>query len=664
LGLLLLQKPPISSFRRPILRPPVLHSQVVRPPAVHAIDSHGLKRSLVHSLRRHSLALRLLGCFLGIAITTGFVWNVPEANRLVWVSNGVWLAYLLLAPRNRWVYYLAAGAAAQLVAGLIFDSQWQTTILLTCLNLGEVLFGALILRKRSSALPRFTNPAYLTRFLLIAVLVSPAIFGALYAAISHFSRHTSFSLILVQWLLADGLGMGVTAPACVAILRTSVKENLASLRYWPYLVLLGAVSAIAFALNVAPLSFIVYPLLVLILLRMGLAWAALGTLYTAGVSTWFLMHGQGPFAQLHFIPALGPGVALQLFVASVMFILYSVSVVLDSRQTAEKQLQEIASIHSMVTENSRDIILLTDFDGIPQYVSPAVETVTGWKPQEAMHRRFSDVIFPEDLPRMAEMIRASQQGSESAVFEYRLRKRDGGSVWVEGAMRAICDNRSGMRTGILQILRDITKRKGIEVELANAYRTVEEMAITDALTGLANRRRFDQCMQAEWRRGLRDRNPLSLLLIDADHFKAYNDSYGHLRGDGCLKQIAEAAQDIVARPGDLVARYGGEEFAVVLPNTANQGALQLATDICAIMQSRQLPHAGNPSGVVTVSIGCATLVPQFGQHADALIELADQALYRAKRSGRNQACNDSDLQGGDPAAMAPDQSILAKSMNA
>jgi diguanylate cyclase (GGDEF)-like protein len=138
---------------------------------------------------------------------------------------------------------------------------------------------------------------------------------------------------------------------------------------------------------------------------------------------------------------------------------------------------------------------------------------------------------------------------------------------------------------------------------------------------------------------LRDRNPLSLLIIDADHFKAYNDSYGHLRGDGCLKQIAEAAQDIVARPGDLVARYGGEEFAVVLPNTANHGALQLAKDICAIMQSRQLPHAGNPTGVVTVSIGCATLVPQFGQQAVALIDQADQALYQAKRSGRNRACS-------------------------
>jgi len=325
------------------VRPAVLRPTVMHAPVLRLIDSHATKGSLARALRRHSLAVRLLGCFLGIAVTTGFVRTVPEANRLVWVSNGVWLAYLLLAPRSRWVYYLAACAAAQFAAGLLFDSHWQATILLTCLNLGEVLLGALLLRKRSSVLPRFTDPAYLARFLAIAVVISPSIFGALYAAISHSSRHTSFGLILVQWVLADGLGMGITAPACVAILRTSLKENLASLRFWPYVALLGVVSAIAFAQNAAPLSFVVYPLLVLILLRMGLAWAALGTLYTAGVSTWFLMHGRGPFAQLHFIPALGPGIALQLFVASVMFILYSVTVVLESRQDAEKQLEEIAS---------------------------------------------------------------------------------------------------------------------------------------------------------------------------------------------------------------------------------------------------------------------------------------------------------------------------------
>jgi diguanylate cyclase (GGDEF)-like protein len=133
--------------------------------------------------------------------------------------------------------------------------------------------------------------------------------------------------------------------------------------------------------------------------------------------------------------------------------------------------------------------------------------------------------------------------------------------------------------------------------------------------------------------------PLSLLMIDADFFKLYNDTYGHPRGDNGLKQIAEAIQDVVSRPGDLIARFGGEEFVVVLPSTENEGALQLAREVCESMSKRGLPHSASPFGIVTISVGCATMVPSLGQHAMSLVESADSALYKAKHSGRNQACN-------------------------
>ena len=188
-------------------------------------------------------------------------------------------------------------------------------------------------------------------------------------------------------------------------------------------------------------------------------------------------------------------------------------------------------------------------------------------------------------------------------------------------------------------MRDVTERKLAERKLQDAYNAVEALVATDSLTGLANRRRFDQVLNSEWRRGLRDHAPLSLLMIDADLFKSYNDTYGHPRGDSCLKQIAEAALDVIARPGDLVARFGGEEFAVILPNTHGEGALRLGKEICEAMAGRRLPHIGNPIGFVTVSVGCATIVPAFGGHAVNLIELADEALYAAKHAGRNRVCN-------------------------
>lgn len=130
-----------------------------------------------------------------------------------------------------------------------------------------------------------------------------------------------------------------------------------------------------------------------------------------------------------------------------------------------------------------------------------------------------------------------------------------------------------------------------------------------------------------------------MLMIDADWFKLYNDRYGHVSGDDCLRQIAAAALSVVTRPGDLVARCGGEEFAVILPNTGNQGAMQVANEISEAIRNRKIGHAASSFGFVTISTGCATVLPRLGQHALELVRLADEALYKAKRMGRNHVCN-------------------------
>ena len=166
-----------------------------------------------------------------------------------------------------------------------------------------------------------------------------------------------------------------------------------------------------------------------------------------------------------------------------------------------------------------------------------------------------------------------------------------------------------------------------------------DLAATDPLTHLANRRAFDQCLANEWRRCLRDRLPLSVLLIDADWFKSYNDAYGHPRGDICLKHIADSALEAVARSSDLVARIGGEEFGVILPNTYSEGARQVAENIRAALRGRKVSHAANPSGCVTISVGTATMVPTLGDHANTLIQRADEALYRSKHAGRDRVCD-------------------------
>ncbi len=619
-------------------------------------------------LRRHGFALRLGGCFFSVVLASVFVGLAPEAN-FIWVANGVLLAYLLLAPRKRWPAYICSAYVAQLIGGLLAGHHGIVSgLILTLLNVAESLISALLLRRRSSDLPDFTTPAYVARFLAFGVFAGPIATGAVDALVSplwHIGsplwHAPSPGVAFLQWVAADALGACVVTPACVAIFRTRFRDSLFSLKHWAHLLPVAALAFVIFQHVRVPLAFLLYPLLVIVLLRLGLGWAALATLFVAGVASYFTVRGQGPFAaavpNAHFESAI----AVQLYIASAMIILYSVSVVLEELRATERRLQEIAALHKLVTENSRDMIIISDFEGNPSYISSSGLNSGGYTHEDLVKSKPLEFVFSEDRPKMAGVLKQLRAGAGDALIEHRVKRRDGSVFWTESSLRTIRDPITGIPTGIINNVREITERKLAQQQLADAYRAVEAMAITDSLTGLANRRQFDQCLITEWRRAMRDRKPLSLLLIDADFFKSYNDTYGHLRGDGCLKQIAEAAQDVVARPGDLVARFGGEEFAAILPNTASSGALQLAHDICAVMRNRQLPHSSNATGVVTVSVGCATMIPHLGTHAATLVDCADTALYQAKRTGRNRACSyqpdaDTDAAGkesGSPVAVKP-----------
>ncbi len=188
----------------------------------------------------------------------------------------------------------------------------------------------------------------------------------------------------------------------------------------------------------------------------------------------------------------------------------------------------------------------------------------------------------------------------------------------------------------LVIIRDISDRKRAEMALQLANERLEQLSRTDSLTGLANRRSLDEYFNREWRRAIREQQPISFILFDLDYFKRYNDTYGHPMGDTCLVQVAQAAMSTVNRSSDLVARYGGEEFAVVLVNTGLQGAYQIAERIRQTVLQLNIPHHTSlVSDRVTLSLGVSSMIPVLGTQPNALIRQADQALYAAKAAGRN-----------------------------
>lgn len=168
---------------------------------------------------------------------------------------------------------------------------------------------------------------------------------------------------------------------------------------------------------------------------------------------------------------------------------------------------------------------------------------------------------------------------------------------------------------------------------------LQSLALLDGLTGVPNRRKYEEDLFASWRHCMRVKVPLSLILLDVDHFKKYNDHYGHQAGDECLKFLAHCLKSALKRPLDLLARYGGEEFVVLLPDTNASGARYIASTLLASVDSLQINHSASESGVVSISLGLATITPDADSSSRDLMEAADAQLYKAKNAGRARVCS-------------------------
>jgi diguanylate cyclase (GGDEF)-like protein/PAS domain S-box-containing protein len=313
------------------------------------------------------------------------------------------------------------------------------------------------------------------------------------------------------------------------------------------------------------------------------------------------------------------------------------------RKKAEDALKESEEKFRTFMESASDLMFITDKDANLTYVNKEMTMTLGYSKEEMIGMNIALIISKESLEKnIISKVEKELVKKGKFSFEDIWITKDGKEVNGENKIVTVYDS-DGKFAGGRCVFRDITKRKEIEKDKERLISRLDKMneklrqvSVIDELTGVSNRRYFEQCLEEEWNRAIRNPFPISLMIMEIDFFKLYDDNYGHIEGDRCLQKIAQRLDAIFSRHGDLFARYGGKEFAVLLPNT-DEGVLYLADRCRKSIESMMIPNDFSEiSDVVTISIGLSTVVPEKGLKPTLILESADKALYRARKGGRNR----------------------------
>lgn len=270
------------------------------------------------------------------------------------------------------------------------------------------------------------------------------------------------------------------------------------------------------------------------------------------------------------------------------------------------------------------------------YVGPQIEELLGWTPESwATVQDWADRMHPDDRQRVVDFCVAQSKAGVDHEADYRALTKEGSYVWLRDVVHVV-RNPDGSVDSLIGFMFDISERKRTEERLMGLQRELEDLSFKDGLTGVGNRRRFDAVLESEWIAAQDAKRPLSLVMIDIDCFKQYNDRYGHVRGDECLQRVAQTLRTNATRPRDFLARYGGEEFVLVLPDTDANGAERVAARCRDAIAAEAIAHeTSTVAPNVTVSIGVGTIVPADEDAVKRFVDEVDRRLYSAKERGRN-----------------------------
>lgn len=308
----------------------------------------------------------------------------------------------------------------------------------------------------------------------------------------------------------------------------------------------------------------------------------------------------------------------------------------------EAEILEREAHYRLLTEDVSDVVWRLDSNYCFLYISPADEHLRGYKADEVLGHHVFEIMTEESAAvvreKTGQRLEAEKNGPQMDQMSFEVQQlcRDGSTIWTEILSRTERDA-EGTITGYHGITRNISERKQTEMMLAESNSKLEALSITDGLTAIANRRHFDKVLAREHARHIRSGAKLSLILLDIDFFKSFNDTYGHVKGDECLRQVSQVLVSSLDRPADLAARYGGEEFACIMPETDHGGAIMIAEKIRHGIQMLAVPHkASAVADCVTASLGLVTVRCMNGELVDSILTKADELLYQAKSSGRNR----------------------------
>jgi diguanylate cyclase (GGDEF)-like protein/PAS domain S-box-containing protein len=308
-----------------------------------------------------------------------------------------------------------------------------------------------------------------------------------------------------------------------------------------------------------------------------------------------------------------------------------------------------SAIYRTLLESTKAIPWKIDWSTMTfAYIGPQIEALLGWAPSSwKTVQDWVDRMHPDDRNQVVEFCVSQSKAGVDHEADYRALTRQGDFVWLRDVVHVARDEHGEVES-LVGFMFDISERKKTEERLASLQRELEELSYKDALTGTGNRRMFDAVLQKAWEGGLQSGKALSLIMADIDFFKSFNDYYGHLQGDECLKRIASLL-DSTLRPGDFLGRFGGEEFVLVLPDTGADAAVKLAERCRDLIAAAGIAHERSPhKQAVTASFGVGTIIPSHQTDSIAFINLVDAQLYHAKDNGRNRiAAVDRAIMGGD-----------------